>query len=55
MDVRRLTAFQTAATLIGLSQMATDVDYARSGVTGRIGGLEDSLGVELFERLSGRG
>ncbi|MEU6705579.1 LysR family transcriptional regulator [Streptomyces wuyuanensis] len=41
--------------MIGFSRAASELDCARSGVTGRTRGLERSLGVELFERFSCRG
>jgi DNA-binding transcriptional LysR family regulator len=53
-DIRQLTTFQKAATLLSFSGAAADLNYAQSTVTGQIRGLENSLGVELFERLSGR-
>lgn len=55
MDIRQLTAVQKAATLLSFSRAAAELNYAQSSVTGQIGGLENALGVELFERLSGRG
>ncbi|WP_406303816.1 LysR family transcriptional regulator [Streptomyces sp. NBC_00885] len=54
MDIRQLTTFQMAATLLSFSRAAAELNYAQSSVTGQIRGLENSLGVELFERLSGR-
>lgn len=54
MDIRQLTTFQKAATLLSFSRAASELNYAQSTVTGQIRGLENSLGVELFERLSGR-
>ncbi|MFF8832188.1 LysR family transcriptional regulator [Streptomyces sp. NPDC015131] len=54
MDIRQLTTFQRAATLLSFSRAAAELNYAQSSVTGQIRGLENSLGVELFERLSGR-
>ncbi|UGY92398.1 LysR family transcriptional regulator [Streptomyces gobiensis] len=54
MDIRQLTTFQKAATLLSFSRAAAELNYAQSSVTGQIRGLENSLGVQLFERLSGR-
>ncbi|MET8220128.1 LysR family transcriptional regulator [Streptomyces hirsutus] len=54
MDIRQLTTFQKAATLLSFSRAAAELNYAQSSVTGQIRGLENTLGVELFERLSGR-
>ncbi len=54
MDIRQLTTFQKAATLLSFSRAAAELNYAQSSVTGQIRGLESSLGVELFERFSGR-
>ncbi|MGW1493556.1 LysR family transcriptional regulator [Streptomyces sp. NPDC002402] len=54
MNIRQLTTFHRAATLLSFSRAAAELNYAQSSVTGQIRGLESSLGVELFERLSGK-
>ncbi|MFB7246746.1 LysR family transcriptional regulator [Streptomyces populi] len=52
--MRQLTTFQKAATLLSFSRAAAELNYAQSSVTGQIKGLENALGIALFERLSGR-
>ncbi|GAA2615939.1 LysR family transcriptional regulator [Streptomyces tubercidicus] len=54
MDMRQLRTFHRAATLLSFSRTAAELNYAQSSVTGQIKGLENALGVALFERLSGR-
>lgn len=53
MDIRQLTTFQRVATLLSFTRAAAELNYAQSSVTGQIKGLENSLGVLLFDRLSG--
>ncbi|MER6380855.1 LysR family transcriptional regulator [Streptomyces sp. NPDC001118] len=52
--MRQLRTFHKAATLLSFSRTAAELNYAQSSVTGQIKGLENALGVALFERLSGR-
>ncbi|MFE2111044.1 LysR family transcriptional regulator [Kitasatospora sp. NPDC059463] len=54
MDIRQLTTFHRAATLLSFSGAAAELNYAQSTVTGQIRALENSVGVALFERLAGR-
>ncbi|MET7616054.1 LysR family transcriptional regulator [Streptomyces sp. NPDC005408] len=54
MDIRQLTTFHKVATLLSFTRAATELNYAQSSVTAQIKSLETSLGVELFERLSGK-
>ncbi|MEU9453938.1 LysR family transcriptional regulator [Streptomyces sp. NPDC048277] len=54
MDIRQLTTFHKVATLLSFTRAATELKYAQSSVTAQIKGLEASLGVELFERLTGK-
>ncbi|MEU6817085.1 LysR family transcriptional regulator [Streptomyces sp. NPDC046860] len=52
--MRQLRTFYRAAALLSFSRTAAELNYAQSSVTGQIKGLENALGVALFERLSGR-
>jgi len=52
--MRQLRTFHRAAALLSFSRAAAELNYAQSSVTGQIKGLENALGVALFERLSGR-
>ena len=54
MDIRQLTTFHKVATLLSFTRAATELKYAQSSVTAQIKSLEASLGVELFERLTGK-
>ncbi|GAA1405809.1 LysR family transcriptional regulator [Kitasatospora putterlickiae] len=54
MDIRQLTTFHRAATLLSFSAAAAELNYAQSTVTGQIRSLENAVGVALFERLAGR-
>ena len=54
MDMRQIRTFHKAATLLSFSRTAAELNYAQSSVTGQIKGLENALGVALFERLAGR-
>ncbi|MFE9256111.1 LysR family transcriptional regulator [Streptomyces sp. NPDC006879] len=54
MDIRQLTTFHKVATLLSFTRAANELKYAQSSVTAQIKGLESSLGVVLFERLSGK-
>ncbi|MER5640315.1 LysR family transcriptional regulator [Kitasatospora sp. NPDC002227] len=54
MDIRQLTTFQKAATLLSFSRAAAELNYSQSSVTSQIKSLETTLGVALFERLAGR-
>ncbi|MFE2432257.1 LysR family transcriptional regulator [Streptomyces sp. NPDC059373] len=54
MDIRQLTTFRTAATVLSFTRAARELKYAQSSVTAQIKNLEVSLGVELFERVGAR-
>ncbi|MFF7182881.1 LysR substrate-binding domain-containing protein [Streptomyces sp. NPDC008121] len=54
MELRLLATFEKVATVLSFTRAASELTYAQSSVTGQIRSLEDSLGVELFERLGSR-
>ncbi|AUG78429.1 LysR family transcriptional regulator [Kitasatospora sp. MMS16-BH015] len=54
MEIKQLTTFHRAATVLSFTRAAAELKYAQSSVTAQIKGLELSLGVELFERLPGK-
>lgn len=54
MDIRQLTTFHKVATLLSFTRAANELKYAQSSVTAQIKSLESSLGIELFQRFSGR-
>lgn len=53
MDFKRLRTFRSAATTLNFSETAVQLNYVQSAVTAHIRGIEDELGVRLFDR-SGR-
>ncbi|GFK93395.1 HTH-type transcriptional regulator GltR [Fundidesulfovibrio magnetotacticus] len=54
MDLTDLTVFQAVARSGGVTGAARRLNKVQSGVSARLRGLEDSLGVELFERRGRR-
>mgnify|MGYP001455583623 CR=1 FL=1 len=54
MELRHLVTFQKAAALLSFTRAAQELNYAQSSVTSQIRALEDSLGVELFDRIGGK-
>jgi DNA-binding transcriptional LysR family regulator len=53
-DLRQLAAFVTVAEQSSFTRAAAILGYAQSSVTAQVKGLEDELGVPLFERLGKR-
>jgi DNA-binding transcriptional LysR family regulator len=51
MEFRQLKTFQTVATLLNFNRAAEVLNYAQSTVSAQIKGLEEDLGVKLFDRL----
>lgn len=51
MEIRQLITFQTVAKTLSFSKTATHLNYAQSTVSAQIHGLEEELGVALFDRL----
>ncbi|WP_370221207.1 LysR family transcriptional regulator [Kitasatospora sp. MAP12-22] len=49
-----MTTFHKVATVMSFTRAAAELSYAQSSITAQVKGLESSLGVELFERLSGK-
>src|SRR5579884_869253 len=54
MDLRQLTTFRMAATTLSFTRTAEALGYVQSSVTAQIIGLEEELGVKLFDRLGRR-
>lgn len=54
MYIQQLTAFLTAARLLNFGEVARTLNYSQSTVSEQIRGLEDYLGVRLFERIGRR-
>jgi DNA-binding transcriptional LysR family regulator len=54
MELRQLTIFRAAATYLSFSRAAVSLKYVQSNVTAQIQGLEEELGVRLFDRLGRR-
>ncbi len=54
MDLRTLKTFQIAANTLSFTQTAAALNYAQSSVTAQIKGLEESVGVPLFDRIGNR-
>ena len=54
MQLRQLSTFRTVADALNVTRAAERLNYAQSSVTEQINGLEQDLGVRLFER-SNRG
>ncbi|EFH31252.1 LysR family transcriptional regulator [Streptomyces pristinaespiralis] len=54
MDIRQLATFHKVATLLSFTRAAVELKYAQSSVTAHVKALEESLEVNLFDRLGGR-
>ncbi|GHO42625.1 LysR family transcriptional regulator [Ktedonospora formicarum] len=54
MDIRQLTTFRMLAHTLSFSRTAQTLNYVQSSVTTQIQGLEEELGVKLFDRLGKR-
>jgi len=54
MEIRQLKAFRTVAQLLSFNQAAKQLHYAQSSISAQIQGLEEELGVQLFDRLGRR-
>lgn len=54
MDLRCLRTFQVAAQTLSFTQAAAALHYAQSSVTAQMKGLEEALGVPLFDRVGNR-
>ncbi len=51
MELRQLKTFKTVASLLSFNMAAKALNYAQSTISAQIKSLEESLGVQLFERL----
>lgn len=51
MELRNLNTFVRAADAGSFSRAASELGYTQSTVTAQIQGLEEELGVQLFDRL----
>ena len=51
MEIRQLITFRAVAQTLSFSRAATQLNYAQSTVSAQIQGLEEELGVALFDRL----
>ncbi len=54
MELRQLKTFRTVAALLSFNRAADILNYAQSTVSAQIRGLEEDLGVRLFDRLGKR-
>lgn len=54
MDLKQLSTFRTAATSLSFTRTAEALNYVQSSVTAQIHGLEEDLGVRLFDRMGKR-
>ncbi len=54
MDIRQLKTFQVVSNLLSFSRAAKKLNYAQSSISAQIRGLEEGLGVRLFDRLGQR-
>ena len=54
MELRQLTTFRMVARTLSFSRAAEALNYVQSSVTAQIQGLEEELGVRLFDRLGKR-
>ncbi|MFF5494584.1 LysR family transcriptional regulator [Streptomyces aquilus] len=54
MELRLLVTFEKVAGVLSFTRAAAELSYAQSSVTSQVRALEDSLGVELFDRLGSR-
>jgi len=53
-DLRQIRTFRAVATARSFTRAAVVLNYAQSSVTAQVRGLEESLGVPLFDRLGRR-
>jgi len=53
-DLRTLHTFRVAARTLSFTRAAAALGYAQSSVTAQMKGLEESLGVALFDRMGNR-
>ena len=53
-DLRQIRTFRAVAAARSFTRAAVALNYAQSSVTAQVRGLEDSLGVPLFDRLGRR-
>ena len=51
MELRQLKTFKTVADLLSFSMAAKALNYAQSSISAQVKTLEESLGVQLFDRL----
>lgn len=51
MEIRQLVTFRAVAQTLSFSRAAAQLNYAQSTVSAQIQGLEEELGVALFDRL----
>ncbi len=54
MEFRQLKSFRTVANLLSFNKAAEQLHYAQSSISAQIQGLEEELGVQLFDRLGKR-
>ncbi len=54
MELRQLKSFKTVANLLSFNKAAEQLHYAQSSISAQIQGLEEELGVQLFDRLGKR-
>ncbi|HEX7737576.1 MAG TPA: LysR family transcriptional regulator [Ktedonobacteraceae bacterium] len=54
MELRQLATFRMVAETLSFSRTAQALNYVQSSVTAQIQGLEEELGVRLFDRLGKR-
>jgi len=54
LEIRQLKTFRAVARLLSFSRAADQLGYAQSSVSTQILGLEEELGVRLFDRLGRR-
>jgi DNA-binding transcriptional LysR family regulator len=54
MELRQLKSFKTVANLLSFNKAAGQLHYAQSSISVQIHGLEEELGVQLFDRLGKR-
>jgi DNA-binding transcriptional LysR family regulator len=53
-DLRQIRAFRTVAAERSFTRAARALNYAQSSITAQIRGIEDDLGVPLFDRMGRR-
>lgn len=54
MEIRQLKSFQAVARFLSFNRAADELHYAQSSISAQIQGLEEELGVQLFDRLGRR-